>query len=617
VYKTCSHCGYQASYSANALKCYNCFKLFPTGPSYDPSTQKAKGLVALHKISGQANSPWLYTDLRVLQIQSILKASEELKTQVKNYFPSFCRPCPPSPEHGFVESRVIKDMDELEVLRQETLAANAESEILMTPVYSNVTWNAIWTPKLLTIGPGHDGATAGKDTISFPLVGANPFSSDDLTLAGVAEDKDPYVEVIKPTGDYIQLTQIRSGPKLESGVDPDFIPEEMVVAEVIKTNGEDLLEWAKRVKDLKGKSGVVVWHPGGSLTDHYTVHCRENGVPIITSFQPVEGLVLEPKPMPPLDPQAMIRGLAWGDAENMYPQHTTAGNWVALALMALHNSQALRGQHSFWIGAGVAAVLKLGSAAMAGESRHAHNAWQGFKDKPNLYQHYGKKSLSFHRARLSRVTQLLHYGFGDPDTQPVNKGCGYGGRRWALCGAALAPLFTAVKRLCEEPTEENASQLLLDYNVAVNQCHNGGWWLNKFILVQAYDQVPRGNLGFLMQGAQIIWEGKQHLNFDTSRFLSRVATWPKVTSIAPLRWRKAQLSISPGSLSIALKASTLPKFKEIKIPATAGLMKALVTAVGKIDVKPGEVLLQVPEGDPIVLFRETKLEAVARVHGKE
>jgi hypothetical protein len=617
VYIKCPTCGYNGNYPAGSeeYNCYNCGAGLPYAPIPPtlPTTQKAKGLVAL-AVHGNEFYP-----VNVLPIKGLIKVAEALPSWVTN-LPAFARPCPPTPEHGFVESRVVSNVEELEALRLETLAAIPESEIMLTQKFANVYNNGLWTPTLFSVGIGHDGATAGKGAVSFPLVGKNPLQSALLEAASIPPEKAPYIETIA-TG--IQplygpnvstyLTQLRSGPILASGVDPDFVPEEMTVMEVIQTNGEDLLEWAKVVRKLKGKPGTVVYHPGGSLTDHYSVHCRENGVPIVLSFEPVIGLVLEPKPMPPLDPQALIAGLATGDRLDMGTE-ALREQWIIISLLALHNSAALRGTHSFWIGVGTAALIKLGCAAMHGEARHAHSVWKGLTKKPDIYAHYGKYSLSFHRARLSRLTQLLHFGFGDPDTAPVKSGCGFGGRRWALCGAALAPVFTSIKRLIDDPTEENASKLLLDYNVAVNQAHNGGWWLNKFVQAQAYDQIPKGHVGWIAKAAQaILTAGKLRASVDSGKFIKAVKMWPQETTISPLKFRKADLEIAPGAIYLKLKASTVPEQRVITIPATPGLMKSLIESVGTIDFSvPGEINLKVPDGSSISLWKETRLSAIDR-----
>lgn len=621
----CTECGYDDGQDQWHPKCCNCLRpLIPLPNPAQCTTQKSKGLAVLAEWyqNNVYHNHWNHY-VRPLGILQLIKVKDgigdfKLGTSV------FARPCPPSPEHGFVESRVISDTKGLKALVEETAAVNPDSEVMLTPMFKEVHWNAIWTPKLLTVGPGNDGATAGKGTVAVPLVGKmGLLDASTLKKALIdPEEKDPYIEAIcvQEQGDHrIKLTQLRAGPKLEDSVSLDYIPQEMVVSEVVKTAGQDLLEWAKVVRGLRDKPGVVVYHPGGALTDHYSVHCRENKVPILISFEPVVGLVLEPQPMPPLDPEALIRGLAVGDKLKMGEEELGRA-YTALSLLALHNSAALRGPHSFWIGVGVAAILKLGSTAMGGESRHAHNCWKGYREKGYLYPYYGAKSLSYHRARLSRLTQLLHYGFGDPDQRK-----GYGGRKWALCGAALAPVFNAVRRLVLEPTEESASQLLLAFNVATNQNHNGGWWLNKFIDAAAYDEVPKGNLGYSVMACGAILDAHQNAVVDVARFKAKVASWPE-TSIRYLKWRKAEMVLGDGGIYLDLKAATIPKRVEgdqyrasspdilkIKIPSTPSLMKKLVEAVGRVEIVPGEVRLVIdPETPPISLFKEKTLAAESR-----
>jgi hypothetical protein len=603
----CERCGWGILYSGSVYPGGNC-------PScgaehiitcYPPTTQKALGLRVLKQAMSGSSL------VNTLQIHWLFKVGAD---KWQETFPKdivletekwFARPCPPSPEHGFVESRVVKSMEELEALRLETLAANADSEIMIVPLV-NAKRNAVWVPALLTVGPGHDGATAGKSTVSLPLAGKSGLTHDTLTAAKIdPETQDPYIEAVY--NDHWTLTQLRAGPKVPVGAAPDYVPEPTTVVDVIKTSGEDLLAWAKIVKSLKGKSGSVVWHPGGSITDHFSVHCRENGVPILTTFEPVIGQVLEPSPVPPLDPEAILAGLAVGDALNMHKAWGGSKGWICLALIALHNSAVLRGPDSFWIGLGAAAVMKLGSAALRGEARHAHSLPGGMKGRPDAYKFYGSKSLSVHRAGLSRVTQILTYGFGDPEGHHA-----YGGKNWGLCGAGLIPLFNATRKLAQDRSVEAASEVILALNIAINQAHNGGWWLNKFIDAAAYTAIPQGKIDYIIQAANAIWEGSEaRSGVDTERFIKKASSWPE-TSIKPLAWRKASIDIGPGTFVLNLKAATVPIPKQIVIPVSATTMKSLIGQAGKVEITPGEINLLMPDGQRVFLWKETALEIKAR-----
>lgn len=639
----CPHCGYlhntyktavygpdwQAQFAGNedALYCVMCHKHYGPNPGNVeelkgvakaiPETQKAKGIKAL---AGHAYA----LGISAIPISNLLRVDKSFlgRELLKKVLPKFARPCPPSPEHGFVESRDVNTLEELEQVRIETLAANENSEIvLMNRVKAAL--NVIWTPTLLAIGPGHDGATSGKGAISVPLIGTHNLDPELLTEAGIGEGKAPYIEsVFGLSGSYHTnpchyLTQLRAGPVLSSGLDPDFIPVPMKVEEVIKTNGEDLLEWAKAVKGLAGKPGIVVWHPTGVLTDHYCVHCRENNVPIVMSFEPAVGQELAAKgAIPPLDPEQVLRGLAVGDAidmgklDNELSEHSRWSPFIRIVLFALHHSAVLRGPHSFWIGVACAVILKTGVAALEAEARHAHSCYKGMKEKPNIYEYYTARKLSFLRARLSRVTQILHYGFGDPDTPKS-----YGGRKWALCGAALCPMFNSIQNLAASPTEGNASKLLLDLNIAVNQAHNGGWWLNKFVPMNMYDKWPAGNVGEMVKLSSAIWfvleQAKEISDSRVKSFITRVSKW-SLTEIKPLKFRKASLDIMPGAFVLNLKAATLPVPRTITIPATASLVKTLLAAAGEIRIERGNVSLVQPDGGVINVWSEDPLVAEAR-----
>jgi hypothetical protein len=295
---SCDYCGWY-NVGTRSL-CASCARPLKKTVSYVPKTQKAKGIKVIQGIHFGAS-------VGAVGIHAIFPVNKPTPTTVVFNPAPFARPCPPSPEHGFVESRIVKSQEELESLRLETLEVNPESEILVMPLV-DAEINMIWTPGLLTVGPGHDGATSGKGVISFPLAGLNPIPKIHLNSADIGEEKWPYLEAVKGKvnkdyGGYAvnpEVTQLRSGPILKI-ISQDFIPTEITVKQVCKTNGEDLLEWAKKVKALAAANeecadgSIVVWHPTGGITDHFSVHCREQGVPIMLSREPVVGEVLAPK----------------------------------------------------------------------------------------------------------------------------------------------------------------------------------------------------------------------------------------------------------------------------------------------------------------------------------
>jgi hypothetical protein len=639
----CTICGFSTAdnlYWAINLKlgasCPSCYsgnsgKMVPV-IDHTAKTQKSKGLQALDGATSLAV-------LRILQLSPVkekIETTPTLQQWLKSGFGVFARPCPPTPQHGFVESRQVESEEDIEKLRLETLAANEDSEIMFTPLIKAVR-NAVLVPTLLTVGPGHDGATAGKKTVSVPLAGQFAIKHDIgakedktalvLKKALIGEDQDPYIEAVTESQGTIILTQLRAGPKLPVGVSADFIPAAFTVKRVRKTHNEDLLEWAKIVhkmkEDQETKPGIIVWHPGGSVTDHFSVHCRENNIPIVTTFKPKIGQVLEANSskLADLDPDEMVRGIAAADAASLHETSNLSQSWTVLLLIALHNSSVLRGTYSFWIGAACGAICKLGLAAMEAEARHAHECYGGMKGKPDIYGYYCSKSLSFARARLNRITQILHYGFGDPKKggsgyeNSSNKKFGYGGPKWALCGAALCPLFNAIKILVEQPTADNSSRLLEALNIAVNQAHNGGWWLNKFCSPSAYDEVPKGNISWTLRAINAIAQANDTRNEKSfakhvERFVRQVNQWPAETTISNLKWRKATIDIEAGRLRLNLKASTVPMPIIIDIAASDTLVNSLLKG-GSVRIKEGKVELDLGTSTRI-LWEESPLTYTAR-----
>lgn len=572
-----------------------------------PTTQKAKGICALQK-SDLGSTISIYGLMKVAPGAQAPK--HVLGLLAEGYPPIFARPCPPLPEHGFVESRVVKTVEEIEKLREETFAANPDSEIIFTGLV-DAALNAVWTPHMLAIGPGHDGATSGKGAISIPLAGVVPtgMTAGLLKMAGLNQDSGPFIEAVKGKNECSKwlLTQLRAGPKEACGL--DFIPTKRVCEKVRKTNGEDLLEWAKVVKTLAAEPGTFVYHPGGTVVDHYSVHCRCNNVPIYITKEPVVGETYAPtKEVIPHDPNAMALGIAAGDLLKNDASHN---DQILLALLALHNSDAMRGDASFWIGVGATVVTKLGLAALEGEGRHAHSCFAGMKHKPDIYAFYNAKTLSYARARVSRISQLLYWGFGDPKLPH-----GYGGPKWALCGAALCPLFNVMRRVVLERSSESATELISALNLAINQAHNGGWWLNKFADGTAYTEVPKADLGYVLKAATAAYSVHQKRD-QAAGYLERLAKqmekWPTETVVGPLKWRKVRLEIGMGCFNLHLKAATLPKEQIVQLPVTPAIMKSIEASIGSIKIEPGKVDFVHKEGQVVNVWHENPLVAKAQL----
>lgn len=138
----------------------------------EPRTQKAKGIVALSDAG--LSVPWFRV---IADADDIPDAIKFLRYRSVTY--AFARPCPSRPRHGFVESRPVnltnpeKAAAEIRALLEHARDFDPLAEIVLMN-YLPAEYNVIVTPGAVVIGPEHDGATAGIDTITIPWIGFDP-----------------------------------------------------------------------------------------------------------------------------------------------------------------------------------------------------------------------------------------------------------------------------------------------------------------------------------------------------------------------------------------------------------------------------------------------------------
>lgn len=378
----------------------------------------------------------------------------------------FARPCPVRPRHGFVDSRPVKTLEEAQEVFSLAQASDPEAEMLLMPTI-NADLNAIWTPGHFVVGPGHDGATSGHDSFTIPLAYNTAWMTTwvrEMIVKGRIKDPDvPYFELVSQDQN-VWFTQMRGGPKLDS-TGPDFIPESLVVQQVITAEG-DLLEWEQRTAQLT--PGTVVWHPGGSMASHYAIHCKLHNIPILTSAEPTVGQTITPtKQLPPVDYDSVVGGIGAGMSVGMSVGETSPA--VSLLLTGLHNQTAFSGNDGYWLGVACALMQRLGTAGLLGEARHGLSQRLGC-DRDNIYQDAFNRPFTARRNMRRAVWLFGNYVWRS----------GYGGKAWYVCGQALIELDEAMRQFVHQPDKAHYTQLVSSLNTAVNVAHNGGWWLNKF-----------------------------------------------------------------------------------------------------------------------------------------
>lgn len=530
-------CSYHGTYSAG--ECIHCVL-----SKIKARTQKGKGLAILNS---------LYY-MQALDLTYILQVPEHVDVLGDTGYPYFARPAPAEPKHGYIDSRLVKTPTECKALLKQVLADDPGGELILCKFLEHPQYNLVWTPTSLTIGKGHDGATAGKNTVCVPLAGAIEENlSFVLEKAGIGPDQHPYIEAVQQKDtSYAILTQLRAGPAVPIG---DYIPNEVIVKKVIKADPEKYKdrEWEIEMEGLKGTEGLVVWHPNGSMTSHFAIHAFANKIPILFGGKPKVGAILKPtsNAKAAFDPQAMLAGVVAGSRLPLkYNTNTAAA--VNTLLLGAHNATVMTKGHSKWVGMAAALMLRLGSTALVGEARHLRNrSWpEGKPGRSDIYAKVLNDSLHKHRSRASRLVNVFRYGNWDGS---------FGGMKWAYCGVATVALFQAVKNLAKTPTEETTAEVVKTLNIAVNQAHNGGWWLNKFTSGGAFEQIQQGYLLEIVRCADTLYKLERISRTIKQGYLdqqvAKMAKWPE-TTLRPPRVRSAKLTYLPGVTSFSIELFT-------------------------------------------------------------
>lgn len=514
-------------------------------------TQKARGFVNLSERAKLSTPQPYFLVLSEADIDGAVDAAIQ-----KGMWNIFVRPCPVRARHGFEESRAVKYEHYTEGGREKLKAevrkifeaANAadeehSAELILLP-FVEAQYNAIITPSRMAIGPNHDGATAGYDSISVPLMGTDFLetkSSELISASGIAPHEDPYFEVIAG-GNLLHpmFTQIRAGVRVEPAIGADYVPAPMRVQEIIEAEG-DLLEWEKQVKQIK--PGTVVVKIGGTLISHYGVHCLYNKVPCFTSRRPSIGELLDtPSVSPTPNPEAVIRGLAVGALIPLDLRGSTVASkdpnmeCSLIAMMSiLHNAGAMSGEHGFWLGYAASTMMRAGMAGSHGEARHK------LANMQNMRSFVYKTALKdFMGARKTLGTAQWMF-------EKLSWSSSFGGKAWAKCTQSIIDLDLAIQILLKDPTESSVQMVVTQLNNAVNQAHNGGWWLNKFIQQSWFDLASKQSLKSLAIAGFAMHKVK-HTQIDETLMKNFLDEWCESAPIVAAPGGRLQIQIKSANV---------------------------------------------------------------------
>lgn len=436
-----------------------------------PRTQKAKGIVALKQHG------YRVPDHELTPIEL---------SEAKKLIGRFVRPCPMTPRHGFVDSRIVPTLEEAEQLIRETRGADPQAELISMPLIA-AKHSGIWTPGTLAIGKGNDGATAGTSARTLPVLGDALDREGTNTAAVKAEagiTEAPYLELLWE-GPYLYEVQLRNGPELPSG-SVDYIPDAVTVAAVVRAEG-DLLEWETRAKQFV--PGTVVYHPNGSLASHYSVHAVLNRIPVLISREPVIGETLKPNTTDKaVNTQELKSGFFAGC---MLPFSYEQA--AQLMLAGLHNMAVWKGTQDYLLGVAMGCAYRLTVTACLGEVRYSFRKENSkMPGRESVYTKCWGKVLD--TGVRQRFVEALDR-FLNPS---LWSGGSIGGPKWFEIGFVGAQLYN---QILHEP-----KKALSTLNVLVNSVHNGGWAFNKFVGQHEMDRAARNPVSVVLSLGPIIYD---------------------------------------------------------------------------------------------------------------
>jgi hypothetical protein len=435
---------------------------------HEIKTQKAKGLYYLNRtnlfgiISNNHN---------IYAAKDILGSTECVsKAQV---FPCFARPCPLTPRHGFVDSRVVENEAELRDLARESMLADTESEIALCRKLQ-ATHNAILTDKTFTIGVGNDGATAGINTLTFELKKSHRHSISRYVPEDIVQNS-AFGEIVYEnmySRNYAYLVQLRDGPEIKFTV--DNVPHDIEVRQVVEVDhNKKLLDWEEDVKNFD--PGTVVYHPGGSTSSHYAVHCIQKEVPIMISRRPVVGEILKKTEEAEVSTEINWAELKQGFFTALESKELQFSDASLIMLSAL---QVIKNPTSFVLGLGMGCAFRLSLTACAGEMRHKGKI---LRKRDLVYKSVWKRT-QFYKSKLIKMKESFFHDYWE---------CSFGGNAWGEIADTTIKLYNEIIS-----QEKNA---LSSFNKLVNLQHNNAWAFSKFInevfFTRASDASPQVLIG--------------------------------------------------------------------------------------------------------------------------
>jgi len=243
-------------------------------------SQKALSLQWIEK-----NIPHCALHTRLYEIQNDVK--EAMIYRDLPEFPAYIRSCPTLPQHGVMQSLRVDTPEEyvmgLRCLLLQMQAYQEENSVIAIQPFCDAIANIVWGPGIMSIGPGHDGVTAGKSpviTVNAPAPSFYEQAIRDLNLPEVE------IEMLVDRNCKVWVSQVRYAPGHFSigtppvSAIPGFLHKthlNLSASRIIKVNTLMDIEQLCYVGKSYPTEDVIVSHPYGSILSHAAAWCREKG----------------------------------------------------------------------------------------------------------------------------------------------------------------------------------------------------------------------------------------------------------------------------------------------------------------------------------------------------
>jgi len=481
----------------------------------NPHTQKAQGLKSLiqeyrttpywggFSIPVELRNTLLIRELDKIDISNATELFEETYLEKG---PQFIRPCPRTPKHGFVESRIFDSPQTLVDAARETFEADSLGEILIQE-YIPAEYSAVINPNCMTIGRGTDGVTSGKeDTVTFSTFAPREAPWSCQSFRKLSRQNAVACEVLwmKERGKWAVVQMREISPKIGTArtryIPRDFQVERVIYAAHINPNC--LMD--RIFSKVSPREAMTTFFTVNTMQSHNAMQLIEHGYavgersPSVHVGDKVKKTSDEILPFMTKDLEdlaLLLRGYLTKSistlalSRNMEGGRKLLSSWASqTAKNSLYLDLALEGDR-ITLSLGLVSMLYMSILACAGEARHFFLKGTGgmtyngllhpifascvtASSSPPMATYKRKwvyESLTHYKlpkllAVASRVLPMLDASWHR----------GYGGEAWSRILRTNLGMYEGIRQFIEAPTRKTLKSLLVNYNEASYLTHNGG-----------------------------------------------------------------------------------------------------------------------------------------------